>query len=213
MKRTLTWGIISCLFLVISPSIAKGGPAGPPEGLDVKIVNPLPVPVEGDLAVTNDENNPVPVSIINNTTVVKNSDQPGRLPYQQRLSFSGSSADASYYHLLELPAVPEGKRLVIEHISAIIKVDRDTANLGYLSFASPDADYFVNGGDDIAIIQPSATRVTLGGYSSLMIDRAVRAYYEPETIPKVKVEVVQGLFDESYVSEICVVGYLIDADN
>jgi hypothetical protein len=188
MKRLLILGIIVFVGLLFSTTAVIGDPAGPSGGLNVNIVNPLPVPVKGGVTLS-------------------------RLPYQQRLTFSGSSADASYYHLLSAPAVPPDKRLVIEHISALINVDRPEAELGYLAFASPDAEMFVSGGDDIAIVQPSATKVTGAMKNILMIDRSIRAYYEPDTIPKVKVEVNKGLFDENVISEICIIGYLIDANN
>ena len=189
MKRLTFCLVVVFLGLIVCPAAVIGDPAGPPGGLDVNIVNPLPVPVEGEVTVS-------------------------RLPYQQRLSFSKNSADASYYHLLSAPAVPQDKWLVIEHISALINVDSAEANLGYLAFAFPDADIFVNGDQDIAIVQPSATMVTGAAIGpTLMIDRSIRAYYEPDSTPKVKVMVNQGLFHEFRVSEICIVGYLIDANN
>ena len=47
MKKLTILGIIVCVGLLLVPAIS--GAAGPPGGLDVNIVNPLPVPVTGDV--------------------------------------------------------------------------------------------------------------------------------------------------------------------
>jgi hypothetical protein len=49
MKRLAILGVVVFLVLLFAPNGAIGGPTGPPEGLDVKIVNPLPLPVTGDV--------------------------------------------------------------------------------------------------------------------------------------------------------------------
>ena len=52
MERLRILVIIACLALLCAPAAVFGDPAGPPGGLDVKIVNPLPVPVTGDVNAT-----------------------------------------------------------------------------------------------------------------------------------------------------------------
>jgi len=47
MKRLVILGIIACVGLLAGSTALIGGPAGPPGGLKVKVVNPLPLPVTG----------------------------------------------------------------------------------------------------------------------------------------------------------------------
>jgi hypothetical protein len=62
--------IIARVELCVGSAAVIGGPAGPPGGLDTRIIAPIPVPVEGDVNATvtgdvnvaNDGANPVPVT-------------------------------------------------------------------------------------------------------------------------------------------------------
>ena len=45
MKRLVILGIIACVGLLFGSAPVIGGPAGPPGGLDVNVVNPIPLPV------------------------------------------------------------------------------------------------------------------------------------------------------------------------
>ena len=58
MKRLMFLGIITCVGLLLAPAAVAGNPQGPPGGLGVEIVNPLPVPVtvKGDANITGDVN-------------------------------------------------------------------------------------------------------------------------------------------------------------
>lgn len=49
MKRLVFFGFIACVGLILAPVLANSGPAGPPNGLDVNVVNPLPLPVTGNV--------------------------------------------------------------------------------------------------------------------------------------------------------------------
>jgi hypothetical protein len=64
MKRLTILGIIACVGLLFAPAVVFSNPAGPKEGLNVKIINPLPVPVTGDVEIINTDEDPVPVTII-----------------------------------------------------------------------------------------------------------------------------------------------------
>jgi len=82
MKRLTILGIIACVGLVFAPAAVIGGPAGPPGGLDVNVVNPVPLPVTGavdanvtgdvdvnvvnepGVTVLNDTSKPIPVAVI-----------------------------------------------------------------------------------------------------------------------------------------------------
>jgi hypothetical protein len=47
MRKLVILGIIACVGLLAGSTALIGGPAGPPGGLKVKVVNPLPLPVTG----------------------------------------------------------------------------------------------------------------------------------------------------------------------
>lgn len=65
-------GIIVCLGLLVGSAVVIGGPTGPPEGLDVNVISPDPLPVTGevDATVTGDVNvaNTVDVNVVNDAT-------------------------------------------------------------------------------------------------------------------------------------------------
>lgn len=71
MQRLKLLGIMACIGLLASPATAGTNEPGPPGGLAVNVVNPVPLPVTGDLTVTNepgvmvlnDETDPVPVTV------------------------------------------------------------------------------------------------------------------------------------------------------
>jgi uncharacterized membrane protein len=58
MRKLLIVEIIACGGMMFAPAAVISEPAGPPGGIDVNLVNPLPVPVtvEGDASVTGDVN-------------------------------------------------------------------------------------------------------------------------------------------------------------
>jgi hypothetical protein len=72
MKKIMFSGTLLVIAVLVSLNLVYGQPAGPPGGLDVKVVNdstePVPVTgevtatVSGDVKVTNDEANAVPVT-------------------------------------------------------------------------------------------------------------------------------------------------------
>lgn len=74
MKRLTILGIIACVGLLFAPAAVIGDPAGPPGGLDVNVVNPVPLPVTGtiDATVTGEVNanvvNEPGVTVLNNDT-------------------------------------------------------------------------------------------------------------------------------------------------
>lgn len=94
MKRLTILGIIACAGFLFAPTAVLGAPVGPPGGLDVKIVNPIPLPVTGEVDakvtgevnatvtgdvnvtntpnvnVVNDEAYPVPVRVQNGGELV-----------------------------------------------------------------------------------------------------------------------------------------------
>jgi hypothetical protein len=151
MKRLTILIIIAGLGLLFVPAAVLGAPEGPPNGLNVNIVNPLPVPVSGDVNATvsgdvnaavtgevnanqsgawgvdviNDENNPVPVYDIQTQ---------GPDPLWALGVDAESSSMPVYNRTVNLDfhfdaygsvppsdTVPYGKVAVIEHFSCYLK--------------------------------------------------------------------------------------------
>lgn len=132
----------------------------------------------------------------------KNVDEPGRRPYQLAASFIPSSCSTNgilYFCALDLPAVPTGKRLVVEHISMFVAVSGGTPDL--LRFRNQNFN-------TLFWVQPTFTpRVNFPG--QFFLDRPVDVYYEPDDTPNVGLQLTAPLS----VAEITVHGYLIDAVN
>ena len=110
MKKLAFFGIISFVGLLLASGSVIADPAGPPGGLDVNIINPLPVPVEGNVTATIPE--PLDVNVVNVPTV-----QPSvpKQPYQEQFA-DGYSGDSSSWRA-ETDQVPPGKRLTVEFLS------------------------------------------------------------------------------------------------
>src|SRR5262245_55252614 len=87
-------GILAVIGIFMDMRTVEAGPQGPPNGLAVNIVNPLPVPttasITGPVAVaqSGDWNVAIkgtPTVNINpgtNALLIRNIDEPGRVPYQ-----------------------------------------------------------------------------------------------------------------------------------
>jgi hypothetical protein len=87
---------------------------GPPGGLAVNIVNPLPVPVTGSLGISGTPN----VNVANPATapvLALNVNDPGRIAYQAVSNKQGCGTNVVC--ILTFPTVPTGHRLVIQHVS------------------------------------------------------------------------------------------------
>ena len=117
MKKLAILGIIVCVVMLFGPALAiSGPPTGPPGGLDVNIVNPLPVPVNGEMIVTNDSSAPVIVR-----------DEGKEACRREAASFH------KWYNLSALNneidfdlEIEEGEVFVIESISVFLEAEPDT---------------------------------------------------------------------------------------
>lgn len=184
MRSTIVVALL-CFFSVI----AVDAGAAPPTA-QVNIVGPLPVPVLGNVTVVN----PQPLPVTGNVNV-------SRTPYQVTGSFlPGSCTFNGFLHFcpLSLAAVPEGKRLVIEHVSLFVAQDAG---------GSPDSLRFLdqfNG--TVFFVQPTFTpRVNTPNHSFL--DRPVLVYYEAGDTPNILLQLTTALSS----AQMTVQGYMIDA--
>ena len=112
MKRLTILGIIACVGLLFAPAVVFSNPAGPKEGLNVKIINPLPVPVTGDVEIINTDEDPVPVTVIEEASCE-------RELLSRRGGVSGQIDGLSIIHNLYQP----GKVLVLETFTVSVAVN------------------------------------------------------------------------------------------
>jgi len=107
-KQLITAGVLTVLAVIGTIMDARKVQAqGPSDGLSVKIVNPLPVPVTGSFSINgNSAANPL---------LVRSIDSPGRQPFESSATLTVNSSNQVIY---TFPAVPAGKRLVVEFLSA-----------------------------------------------------------------------------------------------
>ena len=105
--------IVAAMFTVLAVAVTslmnsrQVAAQGPPDGLAVNIVNPLPVPVSGKVEVGNF---PSPLQVTG-TVQVANQQEPVRL--RGACTVDGACGLVDF-------TVPMGKRLVIEYVSALI---------------------------------------------------------------------------------------------
>jgi hypothetical protein len=140
--------------------------------------------------------------------LVKNVDEPGRMPYQHEVDFGFNfNGCSTRLCLVAFPAVPAGKRLVVEHVSALV----DITNGGQPTlFAFSDSGATNTG--NVAIIQPDfKIGAVFGADTFWSIDRNVLVYYEAGVAPSLKLLVNNDL--GPLISNFTLHGYLIDATN
>jgi hypothetical protein len=137
------------------------------------------------------------------TRSVKNVDEKGRVPYQttQLIITSTCSFNSILYFCDHtLPAVPAGKRLVVEHITMFAA----------LASGVPDSLRFLNpvSNGTLFWVQPTFTPRAIDSAHSFL-DRPVHVYYEPGQSPMIRLQTT----GQPVSVEFTVHGYLIDAEN
>ncbi len=193
---------VSVLAVLTIPTSSSAVDPGPPGGLNVTVTNtPLPVSgsigVSGTVAATQSGTWNVGVTgtpnvSVGNVVAVQNVDEKGRVPYMQ----SGFQSCAPGNGLCDLvfPAVPAGKRLVIEHVSA---------NIGLNGSSSLNGTFLLAGGAVFSLPGRSMATPELVG-----VNETVLAYLEAGQAP-----VYRLAFSSSTGSgeDTCVIsGYVVD---
>lgn len=138
--------------------------------------------------------------------LVKNIDEPGRMPYQQLVQFSTSECVSVLFCIVSFNPVPAGKRLVVEHVSMLVFV-QDGGQPNLLAFG----DGFSTNTGNVAILENDfkVGRSVLG-QTAWSFSRPDRVYYEAGQTPKVKVGASAAFGFDGNAS---LHGYLIDATN
>ncbi len=137
----------------------------------------------------------------------KNVDEPGRTPYDKNVVAEAAFGVAlPVVHSAIFPAVPLGKRLVLQHVSVFASnfgAPTPATEVAFIAFPMPSG----NASDGYKfVIEPDFKRV--GAY--FFLDRPITLYYEPGAAPRINMFAASGNF--TYIN-ITLHGYLIDAVN
>lgn len=159
--------------LAVTLSVPSTWAAGPPGGLSVDVVNtpsnPVPVTLQGTSTVSGNvvvTNTPLPVQDI-------------REPFQAS-NLSNSGADAA----LSFPAVPAGKRLVIEHVSAEVNITAAGVAVSNCALNRTDG-----GPADLFAVQPTASNAL----NHFFVGTVQTKYYvDSGKSPQVSCSVING---------------------
>ena len=124
--------------------------------------------------------------------LIKNVDEKGRTPYQQ---FSQQFCSTSPVCTVGLPAVPAGKRLVVEHVNVeVIPEPGSIADLTTLTGAT-SGGFWTFAGEKMAT-------------NSVAVNAPVLAYFEAGQAPGVNV--LWGVETGSGLVNVALTGYLVD---
>ncbi len=142
--------------------------------------------------------------------LVKNVDEPGRAPYQAQVEFNANSGcgGASACNFVTFPAVPAGKRLVVQQLTILV---------GVVSPGQPTLLAFSNSPGctncgNRALVSGWVNTGQTPGLSTFYwtVDRPVFVFYEAGETPQVKMYATANF---AFVGNATLHGYLIDATN
>lgn len=141
-----------------------------PGSAPVNIVSPVPLPVQGTVAIGNFPSSlPVSVSTTPGSPLyIRDVDSPAHNPFAQYLS---CAIDPGQETCTAQFTVPTGKALVIETISAIFGVPQ--GELGWVQLN------FLTKGGDMTVALPGTLIGTLGPFTSYAVTQPVRLYVDP----------------------------------
>jgi hypothetical protein len=181
---------------------------GPPDGLAVRIVNPVPVPVTGSTTVSgtiaatqsgtwNVGITGTPhVNVTNPATapvLFLNVNDPGRIPYQSQL-LSTCPADEC---ILTFPVVPTNHRLVIQHFSGEITFSGAPSPLGTILRGL--------GGPQSASMVTTSLPATSVFHATTLFDHLVLLSYDAGRQPLAVLSAPSIQF-----ADITLIGYMLD---
>ena len=209
MKRLTILCIIAFVGLIVVPATVIA--AGPPGGLDVNVVNPIPLPVTGDInaTVTGD------VNVINTDPIpIQNVDRPANQPVVEAILPILHEGMKRTISPLKILTVPAGKLLIIEHISLFSwgsgcqdPPDTGVAMIIYakLSTGGPRIPH----GMSIAkvLLDPDEIDEQHSIYS---LSQPVRIYAGPETDVEVNLIRNHPVGDCNQVYTVTISGYYVD---
>jgi len=187
--------VLATIGTIMNSHQAAAQPPGPPGGLAVNVVSsiPLQATVSGNVGITGTAD--VNVKNLATAPVLSlNVNDPGRIPYQKSVTSSG--------HPVTFPAVPTGKRLVIQHVSidaSLVGVSTSTAVTGDISL-SPGP----------VVGQFGLTILPLGTRTEAIVDQPTLVYADAGQSPTVGlVFFPAGPLSFDFMTAV-LTGYLLD---
>lgn len=141
--------------------------------------------------------NPIPVAVV---------DEPGFSPYQVEVDFAPSTCTTTAFCIVEFPAVPADKRLVVEEITILAGVGGG----GVPNFVAFGENFTTNTNNRFIVQADFSAGPELLGSVFYSMNRSVRVYYEPGETPKVKLAASTNF---AFVGNATLHGHLIDATN
>jgi hypothetical protein len=139
--------------------------------------------------------------------VVKNVDEPGRMPYQQLIEFNTSApvCPISQGCLVAFPPVPAGKRLIVERATLLLGVFGGTIN--FWGFGD---GLGINSGNTAILKADFTPALLIAGVQFFAGNQDTLVYFEAGATPKLKILTTAPV---SFVGNASLHGYLIDATN
>jgi hypothetical protein len=133
----------------------------------------------------------VPVLAQVRAALVQNRDEPSRNFYRQNLGTLGSQPT------LTLPAVPPGKRLIIQHVNlGVFTTVPDSIQQIFLDNSAGGVSYF-----------PATYMATASGLNDYVVNESVLVNFEAGDVPKLQIFSISG-GNTSVLGQIS--GYMID---
>jgi hypothetical protein len=190
---------------------------GPPGGMAVRIVDPLPVPITGSTTVSGTVaatqsggwsvgiNGTPNVNVTNPATapvLSLNLSDPGRIPYQSEVNSSGGGCTASAC-IFTFGPVPANHRLVVEDVTGLI----------HFTSAQAAALVTVNSSSSgFKLLSAFQAPITAGSLSQnfAAFDQPVHFYVDPTQSFTVTIVTTFLNFDTTSGQAVTVAGYLLD---
>jgi hypothetical protein len=170
MKRLRILGIIACVGLLFAPAAVIGDPAGPPGGLDVNVVNPLPLPVGGDVNVANTPD----VNVVNQPTVKSTQEGTWDVNCSGEMIING---DESSPIPVQSPYARKKYAINMSIPFPVDETERESEISGTLWANYPDYYYVIE-----YVSARSELDASSGALRYVLIDAGDRAYFAPQEV-------------------------------
>jgi len=144
ISRNILRAVVIVLGLVLSPSLVTA--AGPPAGLDVTVVNspssPVPVTINGTSTVTGNVTitNTPNVSVTNTPNVAVTNTPTVKLAGGEPYAVVSIGNCNTLFCFFSFPAVPAGKRLVINFVNVTVRPSATTTIVDFAELATTDTN-------------------------------------------------------------------------
>jgi len=194
------FAVLAIIGTIMNAQYATAQQQGPPDGLAVRLVSPLPLPVTGNVVITG-----TPTVNFGNTAAnplfVRNPDEPGRNPYQERKSFTFTSTDSCGGNNCDVTfgLVPAGKRLVVTDVSG---------ELGLQGGASLLRIFLGTSIPNMRVNIPTNLESVSGAIQFRQFNQQVHLYVEASNAPEVTFELSTN--PGNFFQSVALAGYYVN---